>query len=560
VRALGVSAMCAMPVHATAAPRVQVRGTSRIELRVSGAPDALTVMGTLRDDVGAPIAGASVALVALGPDGTPIAWKAVRPCANDNPSAKGEQRPAHIVETDDVGGFCARAVLDRSSAIVRSMYGGGPLVDSTKSEVNWNAAQRPLILSFRPLPERLDLDTPRAMLFVQAVTPTGIPAGGLPLVLEDVDGRRLAAALTDDTGAAHFDVATSELGEPGIGAVRARFGGRQDLAPAATEVSVTRVARVRLEPIPSRVEGDPTRGVSVTVRAVTVRGSVRAGAVEATAGQEVACVAPVRDGTAEMVLSFQPRRNAADADITLRYRSDASYYEPGVPAMLRVHVAAQSMWHRLVPVLLAAVVAGWLLRGWRRPKRRDRPRPAEPVIKGVASVQVVGRSTSRRGWSGRVVDAHQGTPIAGARIRVIVPTFVDLDVIIDARADGLGRFAFEVNSSERDLQLRVSSELHGDVERPLPPPSELAIALVSRRRLLLDRLVNWARRAGKPWYRSPEPTPGHVIRVARRRNRATDDVAAWAERVQRRAFGPEPVDAAAEREVREAEPRGQPLR
>ena len=42
----------------------------------------------------------------------------------------------------------------------------------------------------------------------------------------------------------------------------------------------------------------------------------------------------------------------------------------------------------------------------------------------------------------------------------------------------------------------------------------LVDALVLRKRALLDRLVEWARRRGLPYDARPEPTPGHVRRAA----------------------------------------------
>jgi hypothetical protein len=83
-------------------------------------------------------------------------------------------------------------------------------------------------------------------------------------------------------------------------------------------------------------------------------------------------------------------------------------------------------------------------------------------------------------------------------------------------------------------------------------PGELRIALVTRRRTLLDRLVRWARARGTPWDGPREPTPGHVRRVAARAE--ADDVAGWAGSVEHAAFGPDPVDTAMERDVRDREP------
>ena len=83
----------------------------------------------------------------------------------------------------------------------------------------------------------------------------------------------------------------------------------------------------------------------------------------------------------------------------------------------------------------------------------------------------------------------------------------------------------------------VDSADHSTHEQPLPPPSVLGVALVTRRRALLERLVRWARQKGAPFDGAPEPTPGHVRRVASRASAV--EVEAWASRVEQAAYGPE---------------------
>ena len=78
------------------------------------------------------------------------------------------------------------------------------------------------------------------------------------------------------------------------------------------------------------------------------------------------------------------------------------------------------------------------------------------------------------------------------------------------------------------------------------------MSLVSRRRALLSRLVDWAGRMGKPWTTPGDPTPRHVASVARARH--ADDVALWAGEVERAAFGADAPDAEVEDRIREQEP------
>jgi hypothetical protein len=133
-----------------------------------------------------------------------------------------------------------------------------------------------------------------------------------------------------------------------------------------------------------------------------------------------------------------------------------------------------------------------------------------------------------------------------------VPTFQGDGVVARAATDDHGAFTLDA-AHGTDARLVVSADAHATHEQPLPPPSVLAITLVTRRRALLERLVKWARQRGAPFDGSPEPTPGHVRRAAVRAGAA--DVEAWAGRVEQAAYGPTPVDEPLEREVRATEPR-----
>jgi len=85
----------------------------------------------------------------------------------------------------------------------------------------------------------------------------------------------------------------------------------------------------------------------------------------------------------------------------------------------------------------------------------------------------------------------------------------------------------------------------------LPVAGELEIALVSRRRKLLERLVQWARRRGPPFDARPEPTPAQVRRAA---ESAMPAAAEWASAIERAAFDRDDVDARVENEVMELDP------
>jgi hypothetical protein len=172
--------------------------------------------------------------------------------------------------------------------------------------------------------------------------------------------------------------------------------------------------------------------------------------------------------------------------------------------------------------------------------------PPKPAIEGEARVAVVRQTRdARAGWSGRVVDAHEGTPVKMARIRIERPGFERAQVVASAFANDQGRFELRAESGDGFDELVVEGPLHAELRQPLPPNGELEIALVLRKRKLLERLVAWARRRGRPWDASPEPTPGHVRRAA------SEDVAVarWADAIERAAYAGGEVDGRAEAEI-----------
>jgi hypothetical protein len=410
-----------------------------------------------------------------------------------------------------------------------------------------------------PRPERLDLDLPQHLISAHVAVDKAASCVGLRVALEDLNGHVLGEAVSDSNCAVSFEVPSAALVGPTIGELRLRFGGSAQLAPASTLTMVTRFARVHLK-IPASVQGDPSSGVRVDVGVATGHGPVTSGTIEARLGEELVGTAAVQDGRAELVMAFGGNRNAALEQIGVRFVSDAPYYQASAPSALRLQVTHPSPIFRGVPVLVALALAAWILRGWWRPKRLERHVSEKAKSFGQASVSVVGEAQTRGSWKGKVVDAYDASSVGAARIRVIFPSFADLDVVVECVADDSGEFEFRVPSYDKQLRLRVEAPLHVELERALPPACDLSIALVSRRRALVDRLIAWAKREGKPWDHSPEPTPGYIGKVAMEGRHKREDVANWAQKLEERAFGPEPVLARDEREVRDIEPGPKALR
>jgi hypothetical protein len=560
--------MAVAQVGPSGAVRIHVRGGGQIHALAALEGDQVTIRGDLVDDAGDAIARATVAIQATAGDGTKPSLSIVRGC---DESSRAPQRtgPGQIgVDTDERGSFCARLgpfAGEGTSLNVR--YAGSPLHDPTEVTVKVEAEPELLhtLLRFEPQPEVIDLDrestTVTAALRVDRTDGRSlVPAGqarreGLSLALLDERGQRVAEATTGGDGRARFVVPSAALADPGEGMLAVTFGGSPLLAKATAAQSVVRRAAVRLDvPEPPSV-ADSDDCVTIDVTVTSSRGPVSGGVVEVVRGTESVGAGAVVAGGARVVATVPPE-GSGPIPLSLRYVPAAPWWRPGAPVALSVRPARPGVAKQIVLAGLVAGIAAWVVGGWRRaPKPRIKPgKELVPVPpSGRAGVHIFGPSEGSTGWRGVVTDAHDGAPLPGARLRVVIPALVGDGVAARAVAGDAGTFVLET-AHRSDARLIVEADTHSTYEVALPPPSVLAVALVTRRRALLDRLVRWARRYGAPFDAPPEPTPGHVRRAAGRAE--AREIEAWAREVEHAAYGPEPVDEPAERKVRAVEPRG----
>jgi hypothetical protein len=316
---------------------------------------------------------------------------------------------------------------------------------------------------------------------------------------------------------------------------------------------VIRRAQVSLSLAHPLEPADPEEGIAVDVEVGSSRGPVSEGVIEALRGTESVGAGAVADGQARVIVAFAADRPGG-VPLILRYVPSAPWWRAGPMLQIEARVSGPGVARQIVLAALVVAIAAWIVAGWRRaPKKAlasDETATAPPS--GRPGVQVMGTTAGQTGWRGHVSDAHDGTPIAGARLRIVVPAFDGDGVGGQATTDERGAFVLE-GAHRSDARLVVDSPVHSTYEQALPQPSVLSVALVTRRRAILDRLVRWARRQGAPFDGPPEPTPGHVRRAASRGD--ASEVEAWARRVEHAAFGPDEVDESLEQDVRAAEPR-----
>lgn len=554
--------------------RIRVRGSAKIVAHATRDQGELIFSGALLDDAGQPLPAETITIHVVRESDPRDArviegLRAARSCdrSTDRPPAAYGIRvvgPADAPDiaaiTDEGGRFCFRARLVPDRHLAHLSWRGSNLVDAADQDLAFDLSRQALILRFDPTPRIVSLDTPQVALEAAALVEddgTTQAKQGLTLVLAN-ETEELGRASTDSSGRARFSVLASKLGAPGRGLLKVSFGGDAQTAFSVHVADVERRVKVTLR-VPAAEKGDlrprvPEDGIPLAVDVASTMGPVPEGAVEARVGDAVVGAAPVERGIARLTLTFAA--SGSEAAVRLRYVASSPWYEPLGEPTVRLPIRGPSILSKL-PILLAglAVLAFFLV--GRVASKGNKPEPAPAKIDDAAAVGKprldVVRAAARGevGWRGRIVDAHEGTPVRGARVWVERGTFEGRNVLLSVATEPDGSFRLGgLEGLVGDEQMAVEGPLHARLVQPLPLPGELSIALVLRRRALLARLVTWARRRGRPFDVKPEPTPGHVRRAA------ADDLrtARWADAVERAVFGGGEVDARMESEIERMAP------
>lgn len=556
-------ACAAVPRVSLAAPTLRVRAQTAIDAHATRSHGALVISGQLRDDLAVPIAHASVTLkLAYAPSKQPVALQSELGA----PSSCGAEAVTTTTDevqtrTDEAGRLCVRVPLpvDRYAATLSSAP--SDYYEAASAEVPADLTRAAVVLEFDPEPRIVSLDAPPAELDAIATTEDDdarTPAPGIALSLENESGTTVGRATTDAAGRARFTVEPTALGAPGRGELVLKFEGNALLGNSVHHALIERDARVTLAPTSLVRGGVPEDGIVLPIAATTKLGPVTSGSVEARVGESVVGAAPLSaQGTASLVASFTPGTQK-DVPVRIRYAADAPWFKPGDELLVNVPVEAPSPLRQVPLVVIGAALAAWLIAGRVVKKRSTRPKtstsPTAP--EGVAGISIIGAPRSRRGvLVGTVVDAHDGSPVERARVAIEETRIQDVRVVASAFTDAHGRFRLDESGANSAMHLVSEGPLHAALRQPLPQAAEVQIALVLRKRRILERLVQWARAKGAPFDARPEPTPGHVRKVAERDRR---DVEEWALAIERAAYDEGEVDARVEQEIDALSPDAKP--
>lgn len=557
--ALVLAFALASDVRAEAAPRVKVRGTTTLSaLAFPSSPREQVVRGSLVDDAGRAVPGR---LVRIAPPAGSTAL--LTRCAD---GGTAEPLGGGVgVRTGSDGTFCVRLVA-REGVLgpvrLRLSHEGDAWLDGAAVEHLVDPTAQTLALRFvlDASPARVSLDAPTAVVRIVAEAPRagGDPPSlggveGVQVSLTDERGERLADLRTGPGGLAVADVPTARLGPPGLGELRARVADGTSATAAPISAPVERTAKVTLEvgaPHAPVVRGD-VAVLEIAARALgapAARGSVAATLPDGT----IAAAATLADGHARLEIAADVAPLDDDTlALSVAFVPDGPGLVADAAVGLSVPVREPSPARHAPWIAAAAFVALFFVVGRRRP--RAVPAAAAPArAPVVARVEVTAAAPGADPdeLRGRVTDAHEGTPVAGAIARLEHVGFDGVKVLAETRADAQGAFVLRrPRAPGRDdghgTELVCEAPLHRAHRHPAPRGGVAAVALVSRRRHLLDALVRWAQ--GR-WHaaRGPEPTPA-TIRA--RAAESAPEAAPWASAVERAAFGPAPVDAASEAAV-----------
>lgn len=549
---------------------VRVKGATRIDAHTARAAGRLVVSGVVIDDTARPVPGARIELTFTRAASTvALLGASAESCSESGARPVLERADALALPTDDAARFCARLTLpvDRYVAHLESHAPG--LYDDTRLDFAVDLALAPLTLRFDPERATLSLDDDNTPLEVIASTEDdGVTtaAVGIGLSLSNEVGTAIGAATTNGSGRAQFTVDPALLGPPGRGELRVAFGGSADSGPSASALQIERRTHVDLlapeaydERLPAGAPEDGVRVLVVAVPRCASRGCPGpvTGTIEARSGDAIVGAASLERGEARVVATFAPpSTGGAEAPLRLRYVPDAPWLLPGSELAVTLPLKPPAPWKKVPLVLAALGVIAWLVLARLPPPTRALALPGRrpPSSLPEAGVEIVREAPAGHGWAGRLRDAHDGSAIVSGRVTVERPGFQGVELMAQALTDDAGVFVVPpIESLPGDL-LTAEGALHAPLRRPLPPPGQLDVALVTRRRALLDGLVAWARRRGRPFDAKPDPTPGHVRRAG-----ATElPIGRWADALERAAYGAAPVDERAQAAVERLEPAESP--
>jgi hypothetical protein len=536
---------------------VQVRGAAQIDADVAptSSGDSVVIRGVLRDELALPIAAAPLRFE-LARQQTVTNLTTLSDC--EARSLVVGASPRKQVETSSDGSFCVqlpRARLVENDAVYVN-FDGNSSYAATNTKISVADWRMGLSLDVRGVAGSIALDAVEVNVPValHATAPRG--AGETPPIAiraawrevvetgstQEHDLGQIVAQLDAPTT---LTIDTAKLGEPGHAELIFAFDGNAFYKPLRARARVVRTRKVQLTASNWTDSAELGERLSFDVTATAKTKISPVGSVELVGFDESSSFFRL-DANAKAVLSVMVPRLRLHDFIELRFHSDAAGWQAGEPLRLTTTISPASPWNAVGWAMAAVLMLGWFVASRLRATPDHGKPPTAVAPAPEARVELLESATSpNAGWTGIVVDAHDGAAVPNAAIEVSQVGFHGRVALLSSTSTPSGEFEIGpcspgVAPSLCHLILRANG--YSRVELEMPPPGRIKIHLVSIRRTLLDRLVSWARRRGQPFDSKREPTPDWVAEVARARN--FTEIEVWAKAVGRGAFGSEaPSDA-----------------
>jgi hypothetical protein len=518
---------------------LKVSGSAQFTTETRASAENFEVRAVLSDEVGRPISGAEVRVQSIVTEGE---HPTLRRCGD----GRSEPSGALVAVTDAAGRTCVLVTGVRAGNLELSFDDTRGYYERASRTVRLpDSAGDAFEIGFDPPLSSVSLDHPLqgVGLVARARAGANLPdTAELVLSLVDAGGEReLTRVALDGFGDVHrLSLVSATFGQPGPARLLARLRTRagEERASASTALLRTATAVLKL----SNAEDGLEPGATISVGVASALGPVPSGVIEArSAGRSVAA-ARVKNGNAVLTLPSAPT-TLLGGTVTFEYVGEGPGWVSGSPVQVRVRPRGPSYARSALWIIFAALAALAVVFGWRRPPR---PRPvvvAEPP-RARASIEVLEAFGPTGGYRGFVRDAHEGDPVSPSLVS-FVAAGPNGRVLLQVRTRSDGSFSADTASFPSGTLIEVTAPYHATLTAPLPGPGVLQLSLVSRRRALLERLVRWAERQGKPWTRPVgEPTPATLAAIAA--SESEPQVETWARAVEHLAFGAAPPDAAQE--------------
>ncbi len=561
---LAASALALLTHPASASPTLELKvvGTAHLQARASATATTGTVVihGMLTDDRGEPLPGA---VVNVHPS---VLGGSLESCPSSGAAAVSGLAPRAAVTTDAQGRFCAAWVAPQLDVepTIGLRFAGSDEYQSTSIQIPLDRRHRAISLRFAPAPQQLALEQPVHTILVDTVLQQGALAEELtesiPVFLSLEEDPRtgplpLASTMVRAGETARLELKGTQLRGSGPATLAASTPGTNSIEAARTSVTVLRTAEVTLSVL-SRHKAPLVYEEPLVIQASAVGSTKPRGAIELSLPGIPAITAPLVSGRATL---SAPRSHAFRGSVaaTYRYLPDGPAWKPKAALDIVLVVTPPSPWRHVPWALAAAGIVGWLARSWRRPRASTQPRPGvPPQPSGVPELQVLRQGALRDGWSGLVLDAHDGRPVPDALVELQLPSFGGIAPAVSARTASDGCFSLKHTPIPEGTRIRVSARLHAPFQRPVPPPGTLKISLVTHRRQILKAFVAWVRGTGRSLRLGEDPTPRELYQKATTLD--APEIARWALETERTAFGAEPVTTDAAQRVEALEREGSP--